>query len=286
MIPGPAGEVQMIGLVGPESTGKSTIALMLAGRLRTHGIQAELVAEAGSKRPFDPALLDTYPAAHFYTVAQKIVSEAHAVMRSNVHFVICDRTPLDLVAYYAVKHPDGVGVKELVALARVWVSQFDQLYYLEGSRANYVEDGHRAPLKDNTWYENVDSFIQGHIEGLPVEAVRGSPRLRAEYIYHHVLHKFLGKTRPLRAYEQVRRWLHQRGWNVVEVRPQGSNSITRFHPSSDTDDIDAMVIVKGDADYAIKVREDIELHRVQLENIVQADLDLLVTPQGLEAHEV
>jgi nicotinamide riboside kinase len=279
----------MIGLIGAESTGKSTIAMMLTGRLRTGGIMAELVAEAGSKRPFAPELLDSHPAAHFYAVTSKLASEAHAMLRSNVKFIVCDRTPFDLMAYYHTRFPAGQGRDELYALTRMWLANYDQLYYLPTKGATYVEDGFRATAKANTWRNGVDEFIANEIDSLraivPIEQVDGAYRERAEYVYHHVLSEFLGKTRPLRAYEQVRSWLSSRGWDVVEVRPQGSNSITRFHPSTDDDDIDAIVIVNGGADYAIKVRADIEAHREQLENIVQADLDLLVTPAGLEAHE-
>jgi len=285
---GPAGHVTMIGLIGAESVGKSTLALLLTGRLRTHGVRAELAAEAGSKRPFPPEYLDVYPAAHYHMVMSKMVAEAHAVLRPNVDFVICDRTPLDLATYYHTRFPKWPGREALLMMAKVWVEQFDQLYYIPTDGLVYSEDGHRAPTAENDYRERVDRELDCIVDSLrvPVERVdEGDHRARSEYVYQHVLATFFGKSRPLRAYRQVKDWLSSRGWRVVEVRPQGSHSIMRFHPAGDHDDIDAMVVVDGDADYAIKVRADIELSRAHLENIVQADLDLLVTPHGMEAHE-
>ncbi len=290
-IEGPRGRVKLIGLIGAESTGKSTLAQMLVGRLKTHGVQAALSAEAGAARPFPAPLLDSYHAAHFYTVLHKLVNEAHHVLMANADYVVCDRTPIDLVAYYLAKFPQGPGRAQLLALCRYWMSQYDAVYFLPIEGTEYVADGFRAAAADNTWRTEVDAFldqemIQLHAYTSVVEKMEGSFRLRAEAVYHHVLHHFFGKSRPLRAYAQVRAWLADRGWRIVEVRPQGSNSITRFHPASDTDDIDAMVIVDGDANYAIAVKADIEVHREQMENIVQANLDLLVTHKGQEAHEV
>jgi len=129
---------------------------------------------------------------------------------------------------------------------------------------------------------------RGHLAEVLSEPGAAAPSYResAEFVYHDVLARFFGETRPARAYEQVQEWLRQRKWRIVEVRPQGSNSLSRFHTPTDHDDIDAIVVVAGDADYAIQVRADIELHRDRLENVVQASLDLLVTPEGLIAHEM
>ncbi len=287
---GPSGKVLSVAIVGAESTGKSTLAMMLTGRLRTHGVRAALVAESGNALPFPPSMLDTYWPAWLYMVTHKMALEAQTALRPNVNFMVSDRSVIDHLAYGSVRHAYGNEMRELDKLGWAWLANYDAIYFLPTEGTEYVEDGFRLPAKDNDFREEVNAWFESRLEYIrrqvpETHRVEGSQRERAEWIYHHILHTFLGKSRPLRAYTQVREWLRQRGWRIVEVRPQGSNSITRFHPSSDHDDIDAIVVVDGDANYAIDVRADIEAHRVQLENIVQADLDLLVTPAGLEAHE-
>jgi nicotinamide riboside kinase len=290
MIVSPDRNVRSIAIVGAESTGKSTLALMLTGRLRTHGVQAVMVAEPGNTLPFPPSMLDTHWPAWLYMVTHKMALESQTALRPNVGFMVSDRSVIDHIAYAEVRGAYGLCAHTLNQLAWTWMAHYDAVYFLPTEGTEYVEDGFRMPAKDNDFRADVNAWFEARLDSIAkyvpeTHRVTGSYRERGEWIYHHVLHTFLGKSRPLRAYEQVRDWLRQRGWRVLEVRPQGSNSVTRFHPSSDHDDIDAIVVVEGDANYAILVRQDIEAHRTQLENIVQADLDLLVTPAGLEAHE-
>lgn len=282
---------KMIGIIGAESTGKSTLGLMLTGRLRTHGIHAALVAEAGSARPFTPALLDTTPAAHVFSVTHKLAQEAAATLRPNVDVIVSDRTPFDLFAYYAVRFVEF----DQPALRQVcldWLSQYDQIYYLPTAGAEYVEDGYRQAQELNDYRERVDRYIADHLTrltafGLPdrVVTVEGTHRQRAEWVYHHTLWKLTGATRPLRVYRQLECWFTFAGFPVVEIRPQGSNSVTRFHPSTDHDDVDALVIIDGGPEEALRLRAYIDQNRVALENLCQCNLDLLVTPKGLEVHE-
>lgn len=279
---------KLIGLTGVESTGKSTLAHMLVGRLRTHGVLVDLVAEPGSMLPFSPELFDSRWEAWMYAITNKMATECRAMLRPNINWVISDRTPLDFLAYWEVKVPPLD--PDFVELIVEWVKfHYEVIYYLPAEGSVYREDGFRMLEKENKHRDLVDEQIQLLLWSIKdkVIPVEGSTyRLRAEWVYHHILATQLGKTRPLRAYEQVRQWISERGHRVLEVRPQGSNSITRFHPSSDTDDIDCLIVVDGDANYAKQVREALMLDKEQMENMVQADLDLLVVPKGAEPHEV
>lgn len=280
-------ERRRIALIGAESTGKSTLALMLTGRLRTHGVRAALVAESGSSVPFPPSMLDSELDAHAYMITNKMAAESAAALRSNVDFVISDRSPFDHAAYLATRFDVGEADTALIQAAEAWLDKYEVVYVLRTEGSTYVEDGYRQKAEENDYRERVDQYIDDVLKRrlhryCKVVEVRGSFRMRSEYVYHHVLHHFFGKSRPLRAYEQVGEWLRSRGHDVVEVRPQGSKSLTRFHPASDHDDIDAIVSVRGDA---VAVREDWFAHKEMVESMVQSNLDLLITPVGVEAYE-
>lgn len=279
---------KVIALSGVESTGKTTTATMLCGRLRTRGVLAELVYEPGASAPFDPSFLDKGIDGWVYQVTNRISLEVAKATRANVEYLILDRTPLDFIAYYLTRFPSSPMSNALHLIAAEWTRQYDQVYYLSPENTVYRDDGYRADHSINTWREPAAERMELLVRHsqVPVQVVSGSYRERSEFIYHHVLFSQFGETRPLRAYQQVRQWMEERKWRVLEVRPQGSNSLTRFHPPSDNDDIDMMVVVDGDADYAIACRADFMAHKDHLENIVQADLDVLITPKGMQAHEV
>lgn len=281
--------MKKIALVGAESTGKSTLAHMLTGRLRTRGVLAVVVAESGSELPFAPSLLDYNLDAHHYMITAKMAAESRAALRPNVNFIISDRTPFDHACYLSVKLGiQGPASTRLFDLALAWLGTYDRIYFLRLEGSTYVEDGFRAPGGINCWRDPVDRYMASFLGfghgNLTVE-VKGDFRSRCEHVYHDVLSYFFAESRPLRAYAQIRAWLQHRGWRIKAVRPQGSNSVTRFHVASDHDDIDAMVIVDGDTNYAIEVRQDFLEHKEHIENVVQASLDLLITPAGLEAYE-
>lgn len=282
---------RVIALSGVESTGKTTLALMLAGRLRSRGHLVEVLTEPGAGAPFPPTALDQGVEGWAYFVTNHISREIAISCRSNVEWLILDRTPLDFTVYYHARFPDSLVSMALEKLAACWVRRYESVYLLEPKDAVYKEDGHRAPAAQNTWRDKCKGEFLATLAQVVdreklIRVSAASYRESAEFVYHDILARFFGEARPARAYDQVREWLRQRGWRVEEVRPQGSNSVHRFHAPTDHDDIDAIVIVDGDANYAIQVREDIELHRDHLENVIQASLDLLVTPKGLEAHEM
>jgi len=282
---------KVIALSGVECMGKTTLALALTGRLRSRGILTEVVCEPGSAAPFPPEFLDAGVAGWAYLVTNHIAQQAAVSARSNVEWMILDRTPLDFMIYYHARFPRTDLSTELEGIAAEWSRQYDLVYLLDTAQAMYREDGHRAPSNSNTWRETCRTLFSDTLESVVHEdklifVGEETYRESAEWVYHDILSRCLAETRPKRAYQQVRQWLASRGHRVLEVRPQGSNSITRFHAPSDNDDIDMMVVVDGDADYAIEVRKDFLLHKEHLENIVQADLDVLITPHGMEAHEV
>lgn len=289
--------MKVIALSGVESTGKTTLAQLISARLRTRGVLAEYVGEAGARAPFPPERLDTGdPEPWLYLITTRLQAEMAARCRPNVDYLICDRPLTDFFEYYIARF----GVKAydrleyhgaaLLEYARRLTTTYDALYWLPAEGTTYVQDGHRAA--NNDWRDRVDQQLARAAEkaqafGCPhVRTASGSYRQRGEFVYHDILHHFFGESRPKRAYMQVRAWLESKRFRIIEVRPQGSNSLHRFHSPTDHDDIDAMVIVDGDVAYAEEVRAAFLESKEHLENVVQASLDLLFTPKGLEAHEV
>jgi len=282
---------KVIALSGVECTGKTTLALMLAGRLRSRGVLADVVCEPGSSAPFPGSFLDKGDAGWSYLVTNHVARQIAALARPNIEWLILDRTPLDFMIYYHARFPATRVSRALQEYAANWARQYDFVYLLEPKAAAYREDGHRAPADTNDWRETCKrSFFDVLVAELPEAAfsylVQPTYRESAEWVYHDILARGFDESRPKRAYQQVRDWLAQQGWRVLEVRAQGSNSITRFHTPTDHDDIDMIVVVDGDAPYAVEVRADFLRHQSHLENIVQASLDVLITPAGLEAYEM
>jgi hypothetical protein len=171
-----------------------------------------------------------------------------------------------------------------------WCARYEAVYYMPTAGTVYVEDGRRASVAVNTWRDDVDTEMAAWADLLPNGVVVPSAlplRERMEWVYHHALVKLgMSAGRPARAYQQLRAWLVSAGIRVVEVRAQGSNSLTRFHPPTDHDDIDALVIVDGDAAYSTDVHAQLMAARVHLEGMVQANLDMMVCPRGCEPLEV
>ncbi len=278
-----------IAIVGAESVGKTTLALMLAGRLRTHGVEALYVAEPGGGLGFDPARFDREPELHDLAMVRTMHSQYAAALTAGIRLLVCDRTPLDFMVYQQVKHPRFQRTPTGDA-ARSWGRQYTAVYFMPAAGTPYVEDGRRAAAGDNTWRAEVDALFRSEVSrwrnGVEVPAEL-TLRERMEWVYHHALEaQGVSAGRPARAYAQIRAWLAYAGVRVVEVRPQGSNSITRFHPPTDHDDIDALVIVDGDAAYALTVHKMLFDALPLIEGMVQATLDLLVCPRGCEPEEV
>lgn len=285
---------KLIALSGAESTGKTALAMQLAGRLRARGIHATYSAEPGAALPFPPSTFDTEPMAHVYAALATMTTHLAAAARPGTDVVICDRAPMDFLVYLKVKHPEFYAEFDLPRSLRAFAGDaqalYKAVYVLPTHGAGYAEDGRRAPVVENTWRAGVArEFAFTHLTWpnvVRLPADLGTQRERAEWVYHHLLADLTGETRPLRVYAQVREWFLQQSIRVVEVRPQGSQSLTRFHAPSDGDDFDVMLVVDGDVAYAELVRALFMEQKAHLENVVQGDLDVLVTPKGCEAHEV
>lgn len=281
-------DVKLIGLFGSESIGKTSTAYMLTGRLRTHGLLAEVVTDSSAAMPFPPDRFDTHPVAWMYVIMRKIERECEYALRSNVEILVSDRTPLDLLTYFRMKHPESDLVEAVDRLMKVWMSRYDLLYFFPAKGTEFRFDSFREPtdhsrcVVDGIFHDRLSSLHRWF--GTKLRIAGGTYRERAEFVYHDILAELTGDTKPRRVVKQVRDILLQEASIAVEeVRMLGSRSVTRSHIASDTDDFDIIVSVP---DNAVEVNDRVQSMKPYLESVCEATLDIKVATKETMPHEV
>lgn len=280
--------VRLVGFFGSESIGKTSTGYTLTGRLRTHGALAEFVSDSSAAMPFPPDRFDTHEAAWVHVLAKKMEREAEFALRSNVDLIVSDRTPLDLLAYARMKHPSSALLAAFEPLVLAYMHQYDALYFFPAHGTAFRYDQFREP--EATSRESIDDHFHKRLDQISrtyeghVEVASGSYRERAEFVYHDVLHRLLGQSKPKRVVAQLRSWLSGRGIEA-EVRVLGSRSVTRAHIASDNDDYDILILcaTRGLAEV---VQKHLTESRSYLESMVEATLDMKAVFQGEAPHEV
>jgi nicotinamide riboside kinase len=292
MIHGLRGDVKVIGLFGSESLGKTSIGYMLTGRLRSHGVLAEFVTDSSAAMPFEPECFDHYDAAWMYVVAKKIAAECEFALRRNVEVIISDRTPLDLWYYWRMKHPRSSLLPNAHPLVLSWMHQYDALYFLPAAGTEFRYDQFREPTDDSR--RTIDEAFQRDLAALsdryPALTIAGGTyRERGEFIYHDLLAKLLGLSKPQRVIEQVDTLLRAAltdQYQVSEVRLLGSRSLTRSHTPGEEDDYDLAVVIEGDALQAAAADCIVQQRLAYLEKTVEATLDIKVVTKEMLPHEL
>lgn len=285
-------EVYLIGFFGSEAIGKTSTGYSLTGRLRTHGLLAEFVSDSSAAMPFPPDRFDTHPEAWVYVIANKLARETEVALRTNVDTIVSDRTPLDLVAYAEMKHPDEALFKTLDSFILAWLHRYDRLYFFPAEGTAYRADEFREPTDYSR--RRIDAHFLGLLPGLQrlypnLVVASGSYRERAEFVYHDILAHRLGLTKAKRVVEQVRAWAASNfGAHLVEVRTLGSHSVTRAHIASDRDDFDLRVVLADEAsdEFLDRARNTYIAARTNLESMCEATLDLAIVRRKELSHEV
>ena len=84
-----------IGIVGSKSVGKTTLANLLVGYLRSTGVDADLVDEVAKRSPL-PLNNETSIETSLWILGNQISSE---MVLSNKAVVVCDRTAIDVYPF-------------------------------------------------------------------------------------------------------------------------------------------------------------------------------------------
>lgn len=137
---------KLIGFVGVSCSGKTTITLELTGRLKSeYNVLAECVTSQDRKGNFDYSNFAKHIEAHYALITKLISVQAEAMLRGDCTVVLCDRTPLDLLANAIVDHPDSNMLKGLTDFCLTWANRYDALYFLP--RLPWQDDGKRCSLE-------------------------------------------------------------------------------------------------------------------------------------------
>lgn len=87
-----------IGIIGSKEVGKTTLANLLNGRLKSLGASSDLVYESARNSPL-PLNERTSIASTYWLLGTQIATEA--LMQATRQFTVCDRTVIDLIPFAA-----------------------------------------------------------------------------------------------------------------------------------------------------------------------------------------
>jgi GTPase SAR1 family protein len=93
-----------IGILGAKEVGKTSLANLLTGRLKSLGISADLVHETARRAPWKLNKKTSIEAA-YWLLGSQIASES--LVQATRQFTICDRTVLDTYPFLAFSFQEG-----------------------------------------------------------------------------------------------------------------------------------------------------------------------------------
>lgn len=133
-----------VAFTGTNSSGKTTMALTTAGRLKEQHVLAEVVSSQDRKITWKDEHFPVDPRAHFGMISNLVKAEVEAELKGDALIVVTDRSVLDLYAIALTDHPDHPWVKGgLWQYVKAWVESYSRIYYLPP--LPYQEDGKRPP---------------------------------------------------------------------------------------------------------------------------------------------
>lgn len=143
--------MKLIGLVGNACVGKTTAAFGLVQYLKLQKQRVGYINDLARSMPFDRELFDTRPEARLAVLFQQWKEEAVHSLRTDVDYLITERTVLDWWLYYLwtcnnIGAQPSTGIAELV---REYVCKaYDLFLYMDDQQIDYVRDGFRPASTD------------------------------------------------------------------------------------------------------------------------------------------
>lgn len=126
---------------GTNCSGKTTMALAIAARLKRQAVLAEVVCSQDRKISWKDDYFPFTPIAHYGMITNLIHAEVSASLKGDADVIITDRSVLDLYAIMATDHPDHKMTKALEPTILEWLETYTRIYYL--APLTYQEDGKR-----------------------------------------------------------------------------------------------------------------------------------------------
>ena len=123
--------VHKFALIGTSCSGKTSLSYSLVGRLKTYGVLADGVFSQDRKFSFPLDRIESEEAQN-WMIANMIAKEADLSLHSDIELLVSDRSPLDLLAYYAYQYQGKSSLYDAAkAYALAWCKGYTALYYLE-----------------------------------------------------------------------------------------------------------------------------------------------------------
>lgn len=154
-----------IGVIGAHGTGKSTLVLGLAARIKEFnpGLKVGIVSEVARSCPW-PVNKETTEEGQTWIFHKQTLEELEAAKRNDV--VICDRTVLDNLTY-AYRAGFHNVVKNLLTVAVAWMRTYDLILFVRPGDYAPTDDGFRD--SDKEFQREIDCQINDwlRLPGLP-----------------------------------------------------------------------------------------------------------------------
>jgi hypothetical protein len=142
--------MRLIGFVGNACVGKTTAAFGLVQYLKLEKQRVGYVNDLCRSMPFSRELFDTKPEARLAVLFDQMKEEAIHSLRTDVDYLITERTALDWFLYYQWTC-DNVGrsvSQSIWEMVREHVQGYDTLFYMDDQQIEYVRDGFRPASVD------------------------------------------------------------------------------------------------------------------------------------------
>lgn len=119
-----------IAFTGTNCSGKTTMAMAVAARLKGRHVLAELVSSQDRKITWKDEHFPVDPRAHFGMMANLVNAEVQAELKGDAEVVITDRSLLDLYSIALYDHPTSEMVAAMRDYVVAWAATYAKIYYL------------------------------------------------------------------------------------------------------------------------------------------------------------
>jgi nicotinamide riboside kinase len=149
-----------IGLIGPQGSGKTTVALQLVAELKKEGYDAELISEVARSSPLQINESATKK-SQTWILGMTLAKEQEC----KAEILVCDRTLLDAFCYsYRV---DKEYFKTIMPFIKEYMRSYNIVFYMPPNDNYLKDDGVRSINK--AFRDEIDSLILGFLNKLNVK---------------------------------------------------------------------------------------------------------------------
>ena len=132
-----------VAFTGTNCSGKTTMALEVAARLKNEHILAEVVSSQDRKVTWKDEHFPSGFRAHYGMMSTLVTAEVQAELKGDATIVVTDRSLLDLYSIALTDHPKDTAVLAMEPYVRAWLTTYARVYFLEP--LPYQDDGKRPP---------------------------------------------------------------------------------------------------------------------------------------------